>query len=139
MITFFLQNSFSVVLSYNWLPIKTIYYNIMTVWLDFLFHFEGLDVWWYLRNHSMLSCWSHLQKEKSVQVENWCQCCQEKLNPTGWSLDGRIQELLLWKIQLWSGMEFWISFEFLVPYKWNWRRISVCQLVWPLLVFGELF
>lgn len=94
MITFFLQNSFSVVLSYNWLPIKTIYYN-MTVWLDFLFHFEGLDVWWYLRNHSVLSCRSHLQEEKSIQVEDWCQCCQEKLNPTGRSLDGRIQELLL--------------------------------------------
>lgn len=67
----------------------------MTVLYDFIFHFEGLDVWWYLRNHSMLSCWSHLQKEKSVQVEDWCQRCQEKLNPIGRSLDGRIQELLL--------------------------------------------
>nr|XP_034317747.1 polypeptide N-acetylgalactosaminyltransferase 5 [Crassostrea gigas] len=25
---------------------------------------KSLNVWWYLRNHSMLSCWSHLQKEK---------------------------------------------------------------------------
>lgn len=67
----------------------------MTVLYDFIFQFEGLDVCRYLRNHSMLSCWSHFQKEKSVQVEDWCQRCQEKLNPIGRSLDGRIQELLL--------------------------------------------